>query len=107
MGAARERFQKQAAEALAQWRLNCIPPRAGDTETIALKECLADLIRMRIELAYTPVFKTLMRIEAQFDILGKSGRDRWAPPAKRPVMRPMPRNQLPIFLRDEARRRTA
>lgn len=60
---------------------------------------LSELISLRLQQAYAPVFATLDSIERKLDILAKSGRERWAPPPVRPQMPPMARNELPEFLR--------
>ena len=44
-------FRAAAKEAHADWRLGCIPPRWGDAGAMIFRECMADIIRMRLWIA--------------------------------------------------------
>lgn len=98
---ARDKYRELTAMALTDLR-NCTPkwpvmPPA--TDEIA-RSLLSELLALRLEQAYAPIFATLGRIEGQIAILANSGRDRWAPP---PVIPRMPfhvPSEMPEFLRD-------
>lgn len=86
------------AEACAGFRLDCIGRRPSGYQKTMINMLLSELISLRLQQAYAPVFGSLQRIERQLAILADSGRG-WEPPAERPQIPPMGRNELPEFLR--------
>ncbi len=77
------RFRAAAAEAHADWRLGCIPPRWGDAAVMIFRECMTDIIRMRLWIAYMPLLQGLERIERRFGVLAELKREPWASPGHR------------------------
>jgi hypothetical protein len=73
-----ERFRIAAAEAHRDWRLGCIPPRWGDSAVFIFREGIADLARLRLWLAYMPLFQALERIERRFGVLADLRAEPWA-----------------------------
>lgn len=72
------RFRVSAAEAHRDWRLGCIPPRWGDASAMIFRECMSDIIRLRLRIAYMPLFQGLERIERRFGVLANLKREPWA-----------------------------
>jgi hypothetical protein len=77
---AREQFRQEVAEALTDWRLGCIPPRSNGSIAAIYYEGVSDIIRLRLRLAYMPLFQALERIERRVGILADLKREPWAPP---------------------------
>jgi hypothetical protein len=73
-----QRFRAIAAEAHRDWRLGCIPPRWGDSAVFIFREGIADIARMRLWLAYMPLFQALERIERRYGILADMRVEPWA-----------------------------
>lgn len=78
MGKAREAWQKIAAEAHTDWRLFCLPSRRSDAAVAIFREGMADIIRLRLRIAYMPLFQGLERIEKRCGILADLQREPWA-----------------------------
>lgn len=88
---AKEEFRKAVAEALTGWRLGCIPPRPDSSfERAIVIAGLAEILRLRLCIAYTPLLTGLQRIEDRVAILTDIREDPYAPPpaAKRIAPRP-------------------
>jgi hypothetical protein len=73
-----ERFRAIAAEAHRDWRLGCIPPRWGDSAVFIFREGIADIARMRLRIAYMPLFQALERIERRVSVLVDLRAEPWA-----------------------------
>lgn len=73
------RFRAAAAEAHATWRIGCIPPRWGDSTVFIFREGIADLARLRLWVAYMPLFQGLERIEKRYAVLASLRDDHYAP----------------------------
>lgn len=78
-GTARDKFRFEVAEALTDWRLGCIPVRPNAAAAMIFREAMADIIGLRLRLAYTPLFQTLARIEGQCAALASLRAEPWAP----------------------------
>jgi hypothetical protein len=76
----REKFTRDFAEVLTDWRLGIIPPRPNGAMTAIFHEGIADLIRLRLYIAYMPLFQGLERIERRVVILAELKREPWAHP---------------------------
>lgn len=76
--ARRERFQREFAETLATWRLGCIPHRTNGAAEYIFREGMADIIRLRLRIAYSPLLQVLERIEKQVGVLADLRREPWA-----------------------------
>ncbi len=74
-----ERFRAAAFEAHQDWRLGCIPPRLGDAAAMIFREGISDIIRLRLRIAYMPLFQGLERIEKRCGVLADLPREPWAP----------------------------
>jgi len=96
---ARDEWRKLVAEACTGFRLDCIGNRPTKYQETMIHMLMAEIIRIHLMVAYAPIFAKLARMEAQLDILAKSGRDRWAPPKVRPKMPRMSVYELPEFLK--------
>ena len=79
---ARERFRHEVAEALTNWRLGVIPPRPNGAEAMIFRECMADIIKFRLRIAYMPLFQTLERIQHRVGVLANLREDPYAPPPR-------------------------
>ena len=79
---ARDKFRLEVAEALTNWRLGIIPPRPTGAEVAIFRECMLDIIRYRLRIAYMPIFQTLERIQHRVGILANLREDPYAPPPK-------------------------
>ena len=89
MGIAREKFRTEVAEALTNWRLGCIIPRPTGAEEVIFREAMADIIRLRLRIAYMPIFQTLERIQHRVGILANLREDPYAPPPTSSRSRPL------------------
>lgn len=80
---ARDQFRADIAEALTDWRLGCIPPRADwSAEQELFRAGVSEILGLRLRIAYTPIFKTLQRIENQLALLAAMREDPYAPPPR-------------------------
>lgn len=81
---ARDRWRKTVAEALTDWRVGCIPPRPDSSfERAIVIAGIAEILRMRLEIAYTPLLQGMQRIENRVDILANIRENPYAPPPRR------------------------
>lgn len=77
-------FRKLAAEALTDWRLGCIPPRPDwSTERELFRSGIAEILSLRLRIAYMPLLQGLQRIENRVDILVNLRENPYMPPPKR------------------------
>lgn len=77
---ARDKYQREVAEALKDWRLGTIPPRFDDSASYIFREAMYDIIRFRLHIAYTPLLQGLERIEKRVAILSNLKQEPWAHP---------------------------
>lgn len=81
----RDEYRKDVAEALADWRLGCIPPRPDSSfERAIIIAGLAEILRMRLEITYKPLLQGLQRIENRINILANIRENPYAPPPPGP-----------------------
>lgn len=74
---ARERYRQAVGDALTNWRLGCISPRVDRWREQALyRDGVAEIIAMRLRIAYTPLLQGLARIEARVAVLADMQKDR-------------------------------
>lgn len=91
MTSARDQFRKDAAEALTDWRLGCIPPRPDSSfERAIFIAGLAEILRLRFQIAYMPLLQGLQRIEDRVNILATIREDPYAPPPAPKRIAPRP-----------------
>lgn len=83
VGQARDKFRSAVAETLTGWRLGCIPPRPGTgPETEIARAAIAEILALRLQIAYIPLFQGLARIEARVKVICDLREDPYAPPPK-------------------------
>lgn len=81
----RDEYRKSVAETLTDWRLGCIPPRRDSSfERAIVVAGLAEILRLRLGIAYAPLLQGLQRIENRIDILANIRENPYAPPTDRP-----------------------
>ena len=73
----REQFRADAAETLRDWRLGIIPGRPDGAAAAVFHEGIADLARLRLMVAYMPLFQGLERIAARVGVLADLRREPW------------------------------
>jgi hypothetical protein len=78
---ARDKFRADVAEALTDWRLG-VPPMRSIPSHIA-QDAICEILRLRLWIAYMPLFETLTRIEKRLDVICNLRADPYAPPVKR------------------------
>lgn len=80
---ARDQFRLEVAQALTDWRLDCIPPRSNwDVERELFRAGIAEILALRLRVAYIPLLQGLQRIEARVNILVNLREDPYAPPPR-------------------------
>ena len=89
MTTARDEFRKVVAAALTDWRIGCIPSRPDwSIEQELFRSGIAEILSLRLRVAYMPLLQGLQRIENRVDILVNLREDPYAPPLKKHEMRP-------------------
>lgn len=84
MRTAKADFLKLAAEARADWHLGCIQSRPDwSIERELFRSGVAEILSLRLRVAYMPLLQGLQRIENRVDILVNIREDPYAPPLKR------------------------
>jgi hypothetical protein len=78
----RELFRQHTTETVTDWRLGCIPPRPDGHQTELFRSAIAEIIGLRLRIAYMPLFQGLARIEARVAILTSIREDPYAPPRR-------------------------
>lgn len=77
-------FRKLAAEALQDWRIGCIPSRPDwSVEHELFRSEIAEILSLRLRIAYIPLLQGLQRIENRVNILTTIREDPYAPPLTR------------------------
>lgn len=83
MTSVRDKFRETAAEALTDWRLGCIPPQPDSSfERAIFIAGLAEILRLRFQIAYLPLLQGLQRIEDRVNILTTIRAEPYAPPPR-------------------------
>jgi hypothetical protein len=95
---ARDRWGLTVTEALTGFRLDCVGNRLRISyEQQLIRSAIAEVLVIRLEAAYAPIFRTLKIIESRVAGLATLRADPYAPKEKRPaVLRP--NGRPPIFL---------
>lgn len=77
-------FRELATEVRTDWHLGCIPSRPDSSfERAIFIAGLAEILRLRLSIAYMPLLQGLQRIEDRVNILTTIREDPYAPPPKR------------------------
>lgn len=80
-GTARDKWQQHVAAALTDWRMFAIGPRPNIRyEEQLVRSAIGEILAMRLEEAYAPIFRTLQRIEGKIGILANLRAEPWAGP---------------------------
>lgn len=84
IGTARENWRSHVAAACTDLRLHCIPPRSDwGAERELFRSGVAEILSLRLLIAYMPLLQGLQRIENRVDILVNMREAPYAPPVKR------------------------
>lgn len=79
-------YRKLAAESLADWQIGCIPSRPDwSIERELFRSGIAEILSLRLRIAYMPLLQGLQRIEDRVNILATLREDPYAPPPKHRV----------------------
>lgn len=79
---AKEEFRKLATAARQDWHLGCIPPRPDwSIERELFRSGIAEILSLRLRVAYMPLLQGLQRIEDRVDILTAIRAEPYAPKA--------------------------
>lgn len=70
-------WRQAVVEALTDWRLGTIPARPDGAAMAIYHEAIADLVRMRLTIAYMPLLQALERIERRVGVLAELRRELW------------------------------
>lgn len=83
MRTAKSDFLKLAREAKVDWHLGCIPPRPDwSIENELFRSGIAEILSLRLRIAYMPLLQGLQRIEDRVAILTTIREDPYAPPPR-------------------------
>lgn len=78
---AREKWQQHVAAALTDWRLFSIGPRPNIRyEEQLIRSAISEILAIRLEAAYIPIFATLEKIEGKIGVLASLRPEPWASP---------------------------
>jgi hypothetical protein len=78
---ARDKWQEHVATALTDWRLFSIGPRPRiEYERALIRSAIAEVLSIRLEAAYDPIFRTLQKIEGKIGVLASLRTEPWAAP---------------------------
>lgn len=81
---ARDNFRRHVAETLTQWRLGNIPPRPNrSVEQELFRSAIAEILALRLRIAYTSLLTGLTRIENRVAILADLREDHYVPRPKK------------------------
>lgn len=73
-------FRKLAVETRADWRMGCIPPRSDwGVERELFHSGIAEILSLRLRVAYMPLLQGLQRIENRVNILTEIQAEPYAP----------------------------
>lgn len=74
-------FRALADEARRDWRLGCISPRANwSVEAELFRSGIAEILSLRLRVAYMPLLQGLQHIEDRVNIFTTIREDPYAPP---------------------------
>lgn len=77
---ARDKWRETVAEVLTDWRIGCIPTRPDSSfERAVFIAGLAEILSLRLRVAYTPLLQGLQRIEDRVNILATIREDQYVP----------------------------
>lgn len=80
MGTASDSYREAVGDAITNWRLGCVGLRVDRWREQALyRDGLAEIISLRLRIAYMPLFQGLERIRARVSILADLREDPYAP----------------------------
>lgn len=87
IGSARERWRAIVAEACTDLRLHCIGHRARiQYEEALIRAAIAEVLSLRLRIAYTPLLSGLATIERKVSVLADMRAEPWAS-ASHPINR--------------------
>ncbi len=72
-----DRFRAAAVETHAEWRLHCLPLRWNAAAVMIFREAIGDIVRLRLRIAYMPLFEGLERIERRVGVLADLRKEPW------------------------------
>lgn len=79
-------FRALATEARTDWHRGCIPSRPDcSIERELFRAGIAEILSLRLRIAYMPLLQGLQRIENRVDILVNMREDPYAPPQTKPA----------------------
>jgi hypothetical protein len=85
---ARDKWRKIVADALTDWRVGCIPPRPDwSIERELFRSGIAEILSLRLRVAYMPLLQGLQRIEDRVNILATIREDPYAPPTFQSIIK--------------------
>lgn len=77
---ARDQWRQHVAQALTDWRLFAIGPRPNiNYEQEMIRSAIAEILSLRLQVAYAPIFGTLQKIEGKIGVLADLRAEPWAP----------------------------
>lgn len=80
IGTARDNWRKHVGTACTDLRMNCIPPRPQIRYENALAlAAVSEILSLRLQAAYIPIFGTLQKIEQKIAVLASLRAELWAP----------------------------
>lgn len=80
MQTSRDKYRQAVTETLTGWRLGIIPPRPNwSREQHIVHLALTEIVALRLQDAYLPIFQTLARIEARVGVICDLREDPYAP----------------------------
>lgn len=78
---ARDKWQQHVATALTDWRMFSIGPRPNIRyEQQLIRSAIAEVLSLRLQAAYAPIFGTLQKIERKVGVLADLRAEPWAGP---------------------------
>lgn len=81
---ASDKYRGHVAEALTDWRLFSVPSRPTGVEAELCRAGVAEIISLRLRIAYMPIFATLERMQKQLALAFDPRVDPYGPPVRRP-----------------------
>jgi hypothetical protein len=80
---ASDKYRGHVAAALTDWRLFSVPSRPTGVEAELFRAGIAEILGLRLRIAYMPIFATLERMQKQLDLAFDPRRDPYGPPVRR------------------------
>lgn len=79
-----DKFRSLAVKIRNDWLIGCIPPRANwSVEAELFRSGIAEILSLRLRVAYMPLLQGLQRIENRVNILTEIREEPYAPKADR------------------------